>query len=112
MNSGKSFIRIVGEALVSSVENKQKQILDDLKLAQDKKAQGGGPAPITDGGTPGAPPAPGGGPSESGKGLGSIDQGDAIKLQMGTAELSTISAAATGVINAEKTAITTIARNI
>lgn len=97
-----SFIRQVGTALISSVKNKQEEILADLNIAKESAAKKAADKPQE------GAKAEGG----DGKGLGNLDQADAIKLQMGTAELSTISAAATGVVNAEKQAIQAIARNI
>lgn len=106
-----SFIMKIAKAFAHTLDKKQSDILKELgisdfseKLPGDKTGGTGGT-----GGT-GTPPAPTD-PSASAP-MTTIDQQKAIKLQAQQAELAGLSAAATGVINAEKTAIQTIGRNI
>lgn len=105
-----SFMQKIASALATTVQKKQDKILEELELAPGGAKPGAAATPAS---TPaGTPPSGSGSSSASSGEMGNISQAKAIKLQADVGELSGLSGAATGIINSEKTAIQSIARNI
>lgn len=100
-----SFIRQLSSFLIKSVKDKQESILKEIGVAQDKAHE----KFIKDKEAKGEKVSD---EDKAGGKLGSIDQSRAMELQVSAAELSSISAAGTGIIAGEKNAIAAIARNI
>ncbi len=104
-----SFIRTIGYAIAQSVRDKQKSILDELGISDKATADS---KKLDEHKTGGTTPSDAEKKAGSGGGMQAIDQAKAIELQVSTAELSSISAAGTGIVAGEKNAVAAISRNI